>query len=85
MRTMAKATYTALTEAGASDETAREAAAETGEIFVNLEATKARLNVLIGIVVAGFALVIGFLFQIALRLGEAVRVLAATGGTAGGS
>lgn len=34
---------------------------------------RARLNVLIGIVVAGFALVIGFLFQIALRLPLAGR------------
>lgn len=68
MRT--KATYTAFVETGAPAEAARDAA---GEIFVNLEAAKTRLNILIGIAIAGFALVIGSLFQIALRLPLAGR------------
>ena len=67
METIAKATYHALKNAGASEENATEAAAETGEIFVNLEATTARLNILIAIVIAGFVLVLGTLMQIAMR------------------
>ena len=49
MRMIAYDTYTALKEAGAPDENARKAAAETGELYVSLEAVTVRLNVLIGV------------------------------------
>ena len=65
---MAKATYDALEDAGANKEKAQAAAAETGEIYVKLESATARLNILIGIVIAGFVLVLGALFQIVQRL-----------------
>ena len=68
IRMIAYDTYTAFKDAGASDEAARTAAAETGELYVNLHETKVRLNVLIGVVVAGFGIVIAGLFQIAVRL-----------------
>ncbi|MCY4661833.1 MAG: hypothetical protein OXF93_18800 [Acidobacteria bacterium] len=68
MRMIAYDTYTALKEAGASDEKARDAAAETGQLDVSLTAATVRLNVLIGVVLAGFGIVIAGLFQIALRL-----------------
>lgn len=42
--------------------------AETGDLYVSLEAVKTRLNVLIGVVIAGHGIVIAGLFQIALRL-----------------
>lgn len=68
MRMIAYDTYTALKEAGTSDEKARDAAAETGELYVSLSAATVRLNVLIGVVLAGFGILIAGLFQIALRL-----------------
>ena len=68
MRMIAYETYGALKDAGAQDDSARKAASETGELYVSLEATKVRLNVLIGVVVAGFGVVIAGIFQIALRL-----------------
>ena len=69
MRMIAYDTYAALSKAdGVDDEDARKAAAETGELYVNVEANKVRLNILISIVVAGFVVVIGLLFQIAMRL-----------------
>ena len=68
VRMIAYDTYAALKEAGAGDEAARTAAAETGELYVNVRTTTARLNVLIGVNVVGFGIVIAGLFQIALRL-----------------
>lgn len=68
VRMIAYETYSALKDAGASDDSARKAAAETGELYVNLEAVKVRLNVLIGMLVAGLGIVISGLYQIALRL-----------------
>lgn len=68
VRMIAYETYSALKEAGASDVSARQAGAETGDLYVSLEAVKVRLNVLIGVVTAGLGIVIAGLFQIALRL-----------------
>lgn len=68
MRMIAYDMYTALKEAGTPDEKARDAAAETGELYVSLSAATVRLSVLIGVVLAGFGILIAGLFQIALRL-----------------
>ena len=68
VRMIAYDTYAALKEAGAGDEAARTAAAETGELYVNVRTTTARLNLLIGVNIVGFGIVIAGLFQIALRL-----------------
>ena len=71
MRPMAKATYVALMDAGADSETATKAAAETGEIYVNLEATKARLNfmiVLMTVLLGVVAAAVLSMLQIAIRL-----------------
>ena len=67
-RMIAYDTYEALKDAGASDEAARRGGADIGELYVTLEATKVRLNVLIGVVAAGMGIIIAGLFQIALRL-----------------
>ena len=67
-RMIAYETYGALKDAGASDEAARRGGAEIGELYVNVEATKVRLNVLIGVVLAGMGIIIAGIFQIALRL-----------------
>ena len=68
VRMIAYETYTALKEAGASDESARTAAAETGELYVNMTEAKTKLNILITVALAGFGIVIAGIFQIALRL-----------------
>ena len=67
-RMIAFETYASLKDAGASDEAARRGGAEVGDLYVSLEATKVRLNVLIGVVVAGLGIIIAGIFQIALRL-----------------
>ena len=67
-RMIAFETYAFLKDAGASDEAARRGGAEVGDLYVSLEATKVRLNVLIGVVVAGLGVIIAGIFQIALRL-----------------
>ena len=69
-RMIAYETYEALKDAGASDEAARRGGAEIGDPFVSLEATKVRLNVLIGVVMAGMGIIIAGIFQIVLRLGS---------------
>ena len=67
-RMIAFETYASLKDTGASDEAARRGGAEVGDLYVSLEATKVRLNVLIGVVVAGLGIVIAGIFQIALTL-----------------
>lgn len=67
-RMIAFETCASLKDAGASDEAARRRGAEVGDLYVSLEATKVRLNVLIGVVVAGLGIIIAGIFQIALRL-----------------
>ena len=69
MRAIAKDTHTAFVRAGVDDAVARDAAAEVGEVYVALEATKERVGILTTIVITGFVLVIGILVQIALRIG----------------
>lgn len=69
-RMIAYETCEALKDAGASDEAARRGGAEIGALYVSLESTKVRLNVLIGVVVAGMGIIIAGIFQIALRLGS---------------
>ena len=68
VRVIAYETYVALKEAGATDESSRTAAAETGELYVSMTEAKTRLNILIAVVLAGFGILIAGMFQIAMRL-----------------
>lgn len=68
MQAIAKSTYIALTEAGASKDAAVKAAAETGEIYIDIKTIGARQNLMFGIMLAGFTLVLGALVQVLFRL-----------------
>ena len=58
----------ALLAADAPKEQAAAAAAELGDLYVEVKSNTTRLNLLIGLVLAQAVLVIGALFQIAFRL-----------------
>ena len=68
MKTAASKTYMAYVSAGAEPEAALAAAEEMGEIASDVRILKWMVGVVIGLLLAGFTLVAGALFQISLRL-----------------
>ena len=68
MKTAASRTYMAHVSAGADPEAALAAAEEMGEIAGDVRILKWIVGVVIALLLAGFTLVAGALFQINLRL-----------------
>ena len=68
MKTVASKTYMAHVSAGADAEAALAAAEELGEIGSDVRILKWMVGVVIGLLLAGFSVVAGALFQISLRL-----------------
>ncbi len=68
MKVAASKMQEALLAADAPKEQAQAAAAELGDLYVEVKSNTTRLNLLIGLVLAQAVLVIGVLFQIAFRL-----------------
>ena len=68
MKTAASRTYMAHFSAGADPEAALAAAEEMGEIAGDVRILKWMVGVVIALLLAGFTLVAGALFQINLRL-----------------
>ena len=68
MKTAASKTYMAHVSAGADPEAALAAAEEMGEIAGDVQILKWMVGVVIALLLAGFTVVAGALFQISLRL-----------------
>ena len=68
MKSVASKTYMAHVSAGADAEAALAAAEELGEIGSDVRILKWMVGVVIGLLLAGFSVVAGALFQISLRL-----------------
>ena len=68
MKMVASKTYMAHVSAGADAEAALAAAEELGEIGNDVRILKWMVGVVIGLLLAGFSVVAGALFQISLRL-----------------
>ncbi len=68
MKMAASKMLEALLAADAPKEQAQAAAAELGDLYVEVKSNTTRLNALIGLVIAQTVLVTGVLFQVAFRL-----------------